>query len=535
MDEIKEALTALNITDLTEVQERSIPSALEGRDIIAQSQTGTGKTFAFAIPIIEQLDLSLKKPQAIVLCPTRELAVQVTSEISKLTNNMKEVRAVAVYGGEPIDRQISKLRKGAHVVVGTPGRMKDHLNRKTIRTDHVKFSVLDEADEMLNMGFFEEIQEILERLPKDRQSQLFSATMPKKIVQISNQFLVDPLHIKITRKEVTNKDIMQKYFEVREQHKIKALDRLIHYYQPTRSLIFCNTKRMVDELNNDLQALGYNCDKIHGDIPQQTRLNVLRSFNNGRIEIMIATDVAARGLDIGEVDAVFNYDVPTYEENYVHRVGRTGRAGKLGRSFTLVKPGENHKLRSIMRYIKKDIDKKVIPSSESINTLKVDRFSDELKTLIDKGNISNHEGALNKLVEDGYDLKDIALALMTQQIVFEKEENLNYEKSSRDRDRGHKGNRSGDRRDRGKKSRRNDKDFVRYYCNIGKNQKISPKDFFGAIANEVKVPGKQIGTIDLYDKYTFFEVHKDYDKAIIKKMNKVKIKGKSIRVERANK
>ncbi len=322
------AVMDMGFEEATEIQEKSIPLILSGRDMIGQSQTGTGKTAAFALPVLDRVDPKINKPQVIVLCPTRELAVQVCGEFNKLSK-YTGIKSFPVYGGEPIFRQISALKRGAQIIIGTPGRLMDHMNRKTIKLDHVKSIILDEADEMLNMGFREDIETILKNIPtEDIQTILFSATMPKSIMDITHLYQNNPKIVKITRKELTTDTIDQRYYHVLEHHKLEVLRRLLDVYNPKLTLIFCNTKRKVDEVTELLQDSGYASDKIHGDMNQVVRLSVLGKFNKGVINILVATDVAARGLDIQNVEAVVNYDVPENEEYYVHRIGRTGRAGK---------------------------------------------------------------------------------------------------------------------------------------------------------------------------------------------------------------
>ncbi|KAI4463696.1 dead-box atp-dependent rna helicase 47 mitochondrial [Holotrichia oblita] len=322
-EEIVKAVADMGFEEATPIQSMAITKIMEGIDIIGQSQTGTGKTAAFGIPCIEQIDEDNRRLQAIILCPTRELAIQICEEFRQLLKYKSNIRAIPIYGGQPIDRQIIALKKGVQIVVGTPGRVMDHIQRKTLRMETVKFVVLDEADEMLDMGFREDIEFILEKMPEERQTVLFSATMPQAIVKLTRLYQKNPEHIAIARKELTVPGIEQFYFELKEKTKLEALSRIIDMQCPKLSIVFCNTKKRVDELVEQLQSRGYFAEAIHGDLKQQQRDNVMKKFRAGTIEILVATDVAARGIDVDDIDIVFNFDLPQDEEYYVHRIGRT--------------------------------------------------------------------------------------------------------------------------------------------------------------------------------------------------------------------
>lgn len=367
---ILKAVREMGFEYMTPIQEQSIPVLLEGRDVIGQAQTGTGKTAAFSIPMIQKIDVSCKKPQGIILCPTRELAMQAAEEIRKLTKYMHGLKVLPVYGGQDISKQIRALSQGVQIIVGTPGRVMDHLRRHTIKTVNIRMIVLDEADEMLNMGFREDMETILSQMPEERQVALFSATMPQAILDITKQYQKDAVFVKVTPREVTVAAIEQTYYRVARQDKMKALCRLLDYEQPQRSLIFCNTKRMVDEMTQELKNRGYEAEGLHGDLSQFQRDTVMNLFRNGRCAILIATDVAARGIDVSGVDVVFNYDVPEDIEYYVHRIGRTGRAGRDGKSMTLVSGREVLKLRDIERICHTRIAEKRLPSGKDILQVK---------------------------------------------------------------------------------------------------------------------------------------------------------------------
>lgn len=380
-ERIIRAVEELGFEHMTPIQEQAIPLFTSGKDVIGQAQTGTGKTAAFGIPILQKVNPDNRNLQAIILCPTRELAMQAADELRKFSKYMNGIKVLPVYGGQDIGRQIRNL-KGVQIVVGTPGRVMDHMRRHTLKLDKVHTVVLDEADEMLNMGFREDIETILKEVPDDRQTGLFSATMPKPILDITKMYQKDAVFLKMTPKEITIPLIKQAYYQVHYKQKTEVICRLLDYYDPGRSLIFCNTKRMVDELTEVLKGRGYAAEGLHGDLSQNQRDTVMNLFKNGHAAILIATDVAARGIDIDNVEAVFNYDVPEDIEYYVHRIGRTGRAGKTGRSFTLVTGREIYKIRDIERICNTRIKERRIPSAADIMERKGDKILREAEEVI---------------------------------------------------------------------------------------------------------------------------------------------------------
>lgn len=386
-ERIVHAVEEMGFEHMTPIQEQAIPVFLSGQDVIGQAQTGTGKTAAFGIPILEKIDPENKGLQAVILCPTRELAMQAADELRKFAKYLHGIKVLPIYGGQDIVRQIKNLKGGVQIIVGTPGRVMDHMRRHTIKMEQVHTVVLDEADEMLNMGFREDIETILSEMPEERQTGLFSATMPKPILEITKKYQKDAVFLKMTPKEVTIPLIKQAYYMVRHQDKEEVLCRLMDYYDPSRALIFCNTKRMVDELTEHLKARGYEVEGLHGDLSQNQRDTVMNLFKGGRAAVLIATDVAARGIDVDNVEAVFNYDVPEDIEYYVHRIGRTGRAGKTGRSFTLVTRREIQKLREIERICHTKIRERKIPSAADITERKADKILREAETVIREQNI----------------------------------------------------------------------------------------------------------------------------------------------------
>ena len=411
---IIKAVEEMGFESMTPIQEQAIPIMLEGKDLIGQAQTGTGKTAAFGIPIIQKIDPEEKGLQAIILCPTRELAMQAAEEIRRFAKYMHEVKVLPVYGGQDISKQIRALSKGVQIVVGTPGRVMDHMRRHTLKTGKVRIVVLDEADEMLNMGFREDIETILTDMPEERQTALFSATMPKPILEITKEYQKeDAEYLKITPKEVTIPLVKQAYYQVPRKEKEEVLTRLMDYYHPKRSLIFCNTKRMVDELTEHLKDRGYQAEGLHGDLTQHQRDTVMNLFRGGRMDVLIATDVAARGIDVDDVEAVFNYDVPEDIEYYVHRIGRTGRAGKTGRSFTLVSGKEVYKIRDIERVCHTKIRERNIPSAADITSVKAEKILGEaLETMQNKNLDSTIDFLMEKLVDGEYTALDLAAAFM---------------------------------------------------------------------------------------------------------------------------
>ena len=363
---IMRAIAEMGFEQPSPIQAQSIPIAVEGKDMIGQARTGTGKTASFGIPMLQRINPKDKNLQAIVLCPTRELAIQSANEIRKLAKFLYGIKVLPIYGGQEISKQIRSLKGGVQIVIGTPGRVMDHLRRHTLKPQTVDIVVLDEADEMLNMGFREDIETILGQLPEERQTMLFSATMPKPILEIAKRYLHEPEIVKVIQKELTVPKIEQYYYEVNPRKKNEVLSRLLDMYDPSLSLVFCNTKRKVDELVADLKGRGYFAEGLHGDMKQSQRDRVMNGFRNGRTDILVATDVAARGIDVDDVEAVFNYDVPQDDEYYVHRIGRTGRAGREGRAFTLVVGKEIYKLKDIQRYCKTKIRRQPIPSVNDV-------------------------------------------------------------------------------------------------------------------------------------------------------------------------
>ena len=517
-EEIQKAVRYMGFEEASPIQAKAIPAMISGIDLIGQAQTGTGKTAAFGIPILEKVDPKLKKLQAIVLCPTRELAIQVADEIRNLSRYMHGIKVLPIYGGQDIVKQIRSLKSGTQIVIGTPGRVMDHMRRKTMKLDFVHTVVLDEADEMLNMGFREDIEFVLSGVPEERQTVLFSATMPKPIMEITKKFQNNAKVIKVTKKELTVPNIEQYYYDVKPKKKEEVLSRLLGIYSPRLSVVFCNTKKQVDLLVNALLGRGYFAAGLHGDMKQEQRDRVMQGFRTGKTEILVATDVAARGIDVDEVEAVFNYDLPQDDEYYVHRIGRTGRAGREGRAFSFVSGKEVYKLKEIQRYCKTKIYAQKVPSLNDVANTKMENILDDVERVIEQEDLDMMINAIEERVNNSeFTAMDMAAAFL-KICCGMTEDNKNTEEN--DWEFGDTG--------------AGEDGMVRLFINIGKKQRVRPGDILGAIAGESGMDGKLIGTIDMYDKYTFVEVPREYAREVLNAMKNVKIKGKTVAVEPAN-
>lgn len=435
---IVRAIREMGFEKLSPIQEQAIPYLLQGEDIIGQAQTGTGKTAAFGIPAIQHINPDVKKLQTIILCPTRELAIQAAEELRKIAKYMHGIKVLPVYGGQDISRQIAGLR-GVQIIVGTPGRVMDHMRRRTIKLDLVNMVVLDEADEMLNMGFREDMELILGQIPGEHQTALFSATMPKPILEITDRFQNDAKLVKVAAQEQTIPLVSQKFYRVKNQDKDAACVRLLEYYQPKLTLIFCNTKKKVDELSDLLKEQGFQAEGLHGDLSQAQRDAVMKRFRNGGTSILIATDVAARGIDVDDVEAVINYDIPQDIEYYVHRIGRTGRAGRKGRSFTFANSREIYKIREIERVCHTTITEKKLPGAAKVLKAKADKYLNKAWELHEHEDIELMKSFLQrKMEEEGCDALELAAAMLKLQVGDKDEEIAADEYTKR-------GNRFGDR------------------------------------------------------------------------------------------
>lgn len=479
---ILKALDEMGFVDMTPIQEKAIPVLQSGKDIIGQAQTGTGKTASFGIPMIEAIDKKCNGIQGLVLCPTRELAIQAAEEIKKMSKYMPHVGVVAIYGGQDIGRQFRLLRGQVNIIVGTPGRIMDHMERGTIAFPELKMLVLDEADEMLNMGFREDIEEICKELPEERQTALFSATMPQEILEITEEYQKDAELVRVEAEEMTVTAIKQSYYIIKGREKDTSLCRLIDYMSPKRALIFCNTKRKVDQLTLVLKAKGYSAEAIHGDLSQHQRDRVMNLFRNGNLELLLATDVAARGIDVDDVDMVFNYDMPQDMEWYVHRIGRTGRAGRRGKAISLITAREQYKIDSLEEYCNTKIKLRDMPTAGSAMTVKAHRaVADAIEYCDGKDLNAYMKIVYKKCVEEEHDPLYVAACFLRQSLgelevevgeETKQDKKANKEKRERrERERREKrerekrekgkvevpGSRSGRDRDRGGKDKRDKK------------------------------------------------------------------------------
>lgn len=524
-EKLEKSLIEMGFEEFTEIQAKAIPLINDKKDIIGHSQTGTGKTAAFALPILDNIDYTSDKIQAIVLCPTRELAVQVQREIDKIGKYIPRLKTVSVYGGEPISRQIGYLKRKPQIIIGTPGRTIDHINRKLIKLGQIKYLVLDEADEMLKMGFIDDIETIMEATNEDRQTVLFSATMPKQVIKISKRYMNNPEVVSVVSDEQSNKDITQYYYNVADKNKVEAVARLLHVYNPKLTLIFCNTKRKVDDVTRELIKKGYNADKIHGDLQQTSRLDVLNKFHKGVLDVLVATDVAARGLDIKNVEVVFNYDVPEKADYYVHRIGRTGRIGNKGYSFTLVSRREVSRLDQILRFTKATIKKRNVPTPEKVIRVKQEKLVEDIQTIINTENTDLYHEPAYTLLQDNTPEKVVSALLSklekkdsSEQIHGDINEDVSRRSQSGRDSRGGRNGRSG----RGGR----DGDVVRYHLNLGTGVGMNPKGLAELVAKKTGLKNSQIKDITVRHAFSFFSTTPSHMDKVMKNMRNFTYSGK---------
>ncbi len=508
------AISDMGFEEATEIQAKAIPPMLEGRDIIGRSNTGTGKTAAFGLPLMEMIPEGSRNVLALILCPTRELAMQAYYELVKFARYKPWIKPCAVYGGASMDRQIYELKRNVNIVVGTPGRVMDHIRRKTLKLDNVETVVLDEADEMLNMGFREDIEAILEYVPENRQTVLFSATMPPAILAITHRFQNDPVMVKVENKSRTVESVEQYYYDVPMGRKTDALKLLLAAYEPKLSMVFCNTKKMVDELCEALISGGFKAAGLHGDMKQQSRTQVMNAFRSGRINILIATDVAARGIDVDDIDAVFNYDIPQDNEYYIHRIGRTGRAGKSGAAYTLVSGRRQvYELRDISRFTKAEIARRELPDRNEIIDRKASRTSDKIRLAIDEKKYPESRAILEKIIASGYSAEDVAAALLGMRLA---KEIRNIPEFAGSVPREYKGSKV---------------NTVKLEISSGRRNKIAPNFILGALTEASGIGGGAFGKIDIYDAFSTVEVPMEEADNIIASMNGKKINGHKVTVK----
>jgi len=523
--EILQAIADLGFEEATPVQELVLPLMLQGRDVIAQAQTGTGKTAAFGLPILQCLDSAANYPQALILAPTRELAVQVAEALHRM-GKRKGVSSLAVYGGQPIERQLRALRNGVQVVIGTPGRIMDHIRRGTLALDQVRTVILDEADEMLDMGFIEDIEFILEQVPADRQTGLFSATIPPRIVALARRYMRDPARVTIENEKMTVPLVRQVYYDVSGREKLDALTRILDFETPASTIIFCARKSEADTLCESLQGRGYSAEVLHGDLNQTQRDRVMNRFRASQVEILVATDVAARGLDIPDVSHVINYDIPWDPESYVHRIGRTGRAGREGDAITLVTPREQRQLRTIERVIGRRLVRMRLPSPADVAARKREAVLDQIRTAIDEGGLDPYLSMVESLGDD-YNPVDIAAAAFK---VLGDGTLMRAEAAATP---GRNGNGHGI--DQGPRASAADAGvevgMTRLFIHAGRRAGIRPMDIVGAIANEAGLPGNRVGSIDLYDNFAFVEVPNSDADRVLQTLNSTTLRGRRVEVD----
>lgn len=507
-DQLLRAVDEMGYESPSEIQSRAIPVLLEGRDMIGMSQTGSGKTAAFGLPLLNNLQpLDSRRTKALILCPTRELCLQVAGEMKKYAHYLHGIRIVSVYGGQDINRQIRDIKRGAEIVVATPGRLLDHMRRRTLRFDNCNTVVLDEADEMLNMGFLDDIRDILSQLPEKRQTVLFSATMPREIQRLAERNLDDPVTVRVKGKTMTVDTIDQIAYQVLPRQKKQLMMQLLELYKTQSTLVFCNTKRMVDELTGMLNKSGYKAQALHGDIRQDKRTRIMNGFKNKEFNLLIATDVAARGIDVDRLDLVINYDLPQENEYYVHRIGRTGRAGESGTAISFYGPREEGLLKQLERLTKHPIERRPLPSQKDLSELTVGLLEKEIiQGLENPAERSQH--MINELMELGYEREDILFGLVSR---------LVGQHSHRPLDPVHKPSRR-----RGKRP-----EFSLIKIGLGRKHGIKPANLIAGICDNTGISGRDIGKIKISNSSSTVEIPKDDQDRILQVLSQSKINGRT--------
>ena len=530
---VLKALSDVGYETPSAIQAQTIPPLLEGRHVVGLAQTGTGKTAAFALPILSQLDLSQKTPQALVLAPTRELALQVSEAFEKYAAHMKGVHVLPIYGGQGYGVQLSALRRGVHVVVGTPGRIMDHLEKGTLDLSQLRFLVLDEADEMLKMGFAEDVETILADTPDDKHVALFSATMPAQIRRISKKYLADPVEITVKNKTTTSASITQRYLICSYPQKVDALTRILEVENFEGMIVFVRTKNETELLAEKLRARGFSAMAINGDVPQVQRERTVNQLKSGKLDILVATDVAARGLDVERISHVINYDIPTDTESYVHRIGRTGRAGRKGDSIAFVTPRERHLLRAIEKATRQPLTQMSIPTIEDINSTRLSRFDDAITEALQGEKLDFFRDVVAHYVNE-HDVPeaDVAAALVAvmhgdQPLVLDAEPEpaqRSFDTREQRPERG--GGRKPERRPRG----RTDVEMASYRIAVGKRHKVEPRQIVGALANEGGLSRGDFGHIDIRPDFSLVELPRELPAGTLDKLSGTRISGKLIEI-----
>jgi len=527
---VLQAIQSVGYEQPSPIQAAAIPPLMEGRDILGTAQTGTGKTAAFALPLLSRLNTEQREPQVLVLAPTRELAIQVAEAFQRYASGIPNFHVLPIYGGGDMSGQLRQLKRGAQVVVGTPGRIMDHLRRGTLNIAKLQSLVLDEADEMLRMGFIDDVEWILEHTPKERQTALFSATMPKAIREVANRYMNQPAQIKIASSTSTGDNIEQVYWMVSGTNKLDALTRILEVEPFDGMIIFVRTKNATVELAEKLEARGYSASALNGDMNQQLRERTVDRLKSGKLDIVTATDVAARGLDVERVSHVVNYDIPYDSEAYVHRIGRTGRAGRTGKAILFVAPREKRLLYTIEKATRQPITHMQLPSGETVTAHRIDQFKQQIKQVFDQAvDLSFFNDLLAEFShQESRSAEDIASALA---YLMQKERPLQVKfapvkqaPATKDKPAGR------EREARGAKPRANDSDLQRYRLEVGRNQEVRPGDIVGAIANEAGIESRFIGHIKLFDDFSTVDLPKGLSPEVLQLLKKVRVRNRPLNI-----
>ena len=550
------AVDKMGWEEASPIQAATIPPVLAGRDVVGQSSTGSGKTAAFALPAIEKTDPHLRAVQVLILCPTRELAVQVAEEVGKLSMFKRGIHAVPIYGGQSYERQFRALAAGAQIVIGTPGRVMDHMERGTLKLDKLRVAILDEADRMLDMGFRDDIDRILSASPKERQTLFFSATMPHEIQRLINNHSNNPEWIKIESLAQNAPQVDQVYYEVERRSKIEVLTRLIDLNDFRYGIIFCSTKIMVDELDEHLHSRGYATDRLHGDITQAQRTRVMEKFRRRGFEFLVATDVAARGLDVDDLEVVFNYDLPNDGEDYTHRIGRTGRAGKSGKAITFVAGREVYKLQGMVRFSKLKIRRENVPSLDQVEEARENVFFEKLRSTLNAAEFVKQDRMVDRLLEQGYPSTDIASALIhllvngdksaeksvaapaagkVPSFVLAKTSPPAVPESAKDWAAEDAPRAVPQRQKKYEPPARTGREagMVPLFMNVGRKNLVTPADVVGKIAGVTRLPANVVGAIDIHQKHLLVDVVAEHADLVLEKLNGIRMKGEVLIVSRA--
>jgi ATP-dependent RNA helicase DeaD len=532
--EVLKGLAAVGYETPSQIQAATIPPLLEGRHVVGLAQTGTGKTAAFALPILSRLDLSQKTPQALVLAPTRELAIQVSEAFEKYAAHMKGVKVLPIYGGQGYGVQLSALRRGVHVVVGTPGRIMDHLEKGTLDLSELRFLVLDEADEMLNMGFAEDVETILADTPDDKHVALFSATMPAQIRRISKKYLEDPVEITVKNKTSTVSSITQRYLIVSYPQKVDALTRILEVENFEGMIVFVRTKNETETLAEKLRARGYSAMAINGDVAQVQRERTINQLKAGKLDILVATDVAARGLDVERISHVVNYDIPTDTESYVHRIGRTGRAGRTGDSIAFVTPRERHLLRAIEKATRQPLTQMQLPTVDDVNATRLSRFDDQItQALAEPERIDFFRDVVSHYVSE-HDVAEVDVAAALAAVMHgEQPLLLEPEPEPRNRSFEERSSHAG-KADRSPRESRSGAPMAAYRIEVGKRHKVEPRQIVGALANEGGLSRGDFGYISIKPDFSVVELPADLPAGTLERLASTRISGKLIEIKPDN-